>query len=331
MDERTRQLLAINDPVLEPFLAADDEETRHAALQHIIVEHARPVAAKVLSRYRRGDRALAQEDAEDIISTVLVRVIRKLQEIQSDEAAAVTRFDHYVATLAFNAFYDFLRRRFPERTRLKNRVRHLLTRDRRFAVWLIDDRTACGYRRWLGSQELGRVDITRTSASPRMLNQNDAAAAVSAIFDAAGGPLLLEELLRVLAELWNVIDPIGSTAREETAAETQLSEMESRQYFAAMWDEIRLLPPRQATALLLNLRDADGENALALFVLLGIATFDELARTLGMTPEELGALWSRLPIDDTSIAARLGMTRQQVINLRRSARDRLARRMSSRQ
>jgi hypothetical protein len=40
-----------------------------------------------------------------------------------------------------------------------------------------------------------------------------------------------------------------------------------------------------------------------------------------------GELWNELPLEDTRIAVILRITRQQVINLRRSARDRLARRL----
>jgi DNA-directed RNA polymerase specialized sigma subunit len=36
-------------------------------------------------------------------------------------------------------------------------------------------------------------------------------------------------------------------------------------------------------------------------------------------------LWRRLPVSDLEIAERLGVTRQQVINLRQAARQRLAR------
>jgi hypothetical protein len=38
-------------------------------------------------------------------------------------------------------------------------------------------------------------------------------------------------------------------------------------------------------------------------------------------------LWKELPLDDLTIAGRLGATRQQVINLRKSARARLVRRL----
>jgi hypothetical protein len=53
---------------------------------------------------------------------------------------------------------------------------------------------------------------------------------------------------------------------------------------------------------------------------------NDLAGTLEMDRGALDRLWDRLPVDDQTIAKRLGLTRQQVINLRKSARARLARR-----
>jgi DNA-directed RNA polymerase specialized sigma24 family protein len=102
---------------------------------------------------------------------------------------------------------------------------------------------------------------------------------------------------------------------------------ERRTYLARLWEEIRQLPPRQAAALLLNLRDGQGRNAAALLPLTGIATLREMATAVGLPPEGLAELWSRLPLEDTGLAEILGVTRQQVINLRKSARERLARRM----
>lgn len=102
---------------------------------------------------------------------------------------------------------------------------------------------------------------------------------------------------------------------------------ERRTYLARLWREIRELPPRQAAALLLNLRDGQGRNAAALLPLTGIATLREMAAAAGLPPETLAELWSRLPLEDAGLAGILGVTRQQVINLRKSARERLARRM----
>ena len=115
---------------------------------------------------------------------------------------------------------------------------------------------------------------------------------------------------------------------EITTDATPESGLIAREDVEALWDEVKELPPNQRAALLLNLRDSEGNNALALLVLTRIATFDALAASLGMTPERLAELWSALPLDDRTIASMLGLTRQQVINLRKAARARLARRTS---
>ncbi len=57
--------------------------------------------------------------------------------------------------------------------------------------------------------------------------------------------------------------------------------------------------------------------------LLGIASLRTIAGRLDLSPNELAGLWNRLPLDDLAIAKMLDCTRQQVINLRRVARDKL--------
>jgi hypothetical protein len=48
---------------------------------------------------------------------------------------------------------------------------------------------------------------------------------------------------------------------------------------------------------------------------------------MGLAPEKLAEIWNDLPLEDTAIAAVLQVTQQQVINLRKSVRERVARRM----
>ncbi len=84
---------------------------------------------------------------------------------------------------------------------------------------------------------------------------------------------------------------------------------------------------RQRVALLLNLRDDGQQDALTLITTAGVATHDELSACIGLSPVELTALLPDLPQDDLAIASRLGVTRRQVINLRKCARERLARRL----
>ncbi|HEX7771867.1 MAG TPA: hypothetical protein VF435_05565, partial [Pyrinomonadaceae bacterium] len=77
----------------------------------------------------------------------------------------------------------------------------------------------------------------------------------------------------------------------------------------------------------LNLKDASGFGCITLFPAIGIATIRQLATALELSAERLAELWNELPIEDARIAELLGLTRQQVINARKSGRERLARRL----
>jgi hypothetical protein len=88
---------------------------------------------------------------------------------------------------------------------------------------------------------------------------------------------------------------------------------------------IRDLPLLQRRALLLYARDANGGSAIPLLVFTGIATLDEIAGVLDFTRAQLEPWWDRLPLADLDIADLLGITRPQVIGLRRAARERLER------
>jgi DNA-directed RNA polymerase specialized sigma24 family protein len=121
----------------------------------------------------------------------------------------------------------------------------------------------------------------------------------------------------------------------ESAPEERIDETESiessliyRSALLAVWREIDLLPARQRIALLLGLRDENGSAITSLLILLRIATFDQLAAAVELSPAELAAIWDQLPLPDMVIAERLDLNRQQVINLRKSARDRLGRRLA---
>jgi Spy/CpxP family protein refolding chaperone len=78
---------------------------------------------------------------------------------------------------------------------------------------------------------------------------------------------------------------------------------------------------------MLNLKDERGRGCIALFQLTGIATMRQMAAVVEMTIEEFTGIWNELPMEDAKIADLLRLTRQQVINLRKSARERLARRL----
>lgn len=317
-----------NDPLLAPLMEASDDRMRIQHVETLVVSHATPLIRRIVSRCARSDRQLREQDYDDVIATVILRLVGKLRRL-SEEQSSIQQFEDYVATLTYNTVYDFLRRRFPERSRLKNRLRYVLTRDSRFSLWNAPSGPAAGLAEWEGSAMVTQqIDLPGESSTPAMLNAGEPARALLAIFRHVGGPVSLDALAELTATLWGITDarqPMD--ARVQKIEPAPLARAEARQYLAALWAEILLLQPPHRAALLLNLREADGLNAVPQFLLLGIARFDEIASAIGISPQELTELWSSLPLDDMTIAARLKGTRQQVINFRKTARERLARRM----
>jgi len=159
-----------------------------------------------------------------------------------------------------------------------------------------------------------------------------------AIFVTVGVPLELDELTSIVSELVGVKEHrIASFDGENSLLSEQLPSrqanqdaiVEHHQLLERLWAEIRLLPRRQRVALLCNLKNERGINVITLFPVVRVATFEEIADVLEIPHGEFEILWGKLPIDDKELAEFLGITRQQTINLRRSARDRLMRRMKA--
>jgi hypothetical protein len=105
--------------------------------------------------------------------------------------------------------------------------------------------------------------------------------------------------------------------------------LEHQHLLALLWGEVCELPRRQRIALLLNFKDARGQDLASLLPYTRTATIEEIARAIDLPLAEFLKLWNKLPLDDATIAGYLGATRQQVINLRKCARERLERRMSA--
>lgn len=313
-----------HDPRLGPPIAPGSE----AEIERLIREVAVPLIRQVVAREAVSRGNLPRHDADDIEASVTLRLLRRLRLAATSPEDAIQDLAKYVTTLAYNAINDHLRRRFPERTRLKNRLRYVLTHDRRLALWTMPAGLAAGLKKWSGSHDvLASVPVEPGRASRTMLGSERPADALAALFDAAGRPVELEALIDWIAGLWHVVDVVPATAAELTTHENVTVTLERREFLRALWREIEALRPMQRKALLLNLRDEETVNVVSLVVLTGTARFDDVAAALEMTPEELAAIWNDLPLDDLKIGELLKVTRQQVINLRKAARERLARRV----
>lgn len=328
LDSSTKdRLVALNDSLLRSLIEARDEAGRLAAIERIVVDVATPTIRRAIARH-----AMQPADADDIASAVTLRLVKRLHACIDSEEHAIERLPDYIATQTFNAVHDVLRRRFPESVRLKNRVRYVLTRDARLAMWMSPAGPAAGLARHRGSEpDAGELAVAASTATRAMLQHERPAVAVYALLSRIDAAVTVDALANKLAELWNVESHPSEEDSPLSIADDRPSPhdiVESRQTLEILWSEIRELRAPQRAALLLNLRDAEGAGGLALLLMANVATFEDVAEAIGVSRARLAELWSQLPLDDLTIGEMLQLKRQQVINLRQAARDRLSRRMS---
>ena len=327
------------DPVLERFLNAQLESAAEQDALRILIDQVTPVIEGVI-RGRVGATVAAIE-REELFSETILLLLKRLQDIKPDPSRhTIANLNGYAAVTAFNVLHAHFRRVNPERQRLRNRIRHVVRKSSRYALWQSRSGSfVCGYANWGNvAGECSEADLERIPplSPPLAMTWNDAIGqpqitrALDHVFDHGRKPVELERLVEKVAELFQLQVVSAQSAQSERVDEA-VSVESSLVYRSALnevWREVDQLPPRQRIALLLSLRDENGGAITSLLILLRIATFDQLAAAVELSPEELAAIWDQLPLPDIAIAERLELNRQQVINLRKSARQRLGRRLT---
>jgi RNA polymerase sigma factor (sigma-70 family) len=94
-----------------------------------------------------------------------------------------------------------------------------------------------------------------------------------------------------------------------------------------VWHELCLMPKAQSAAWLLKIEDKNNDSTLKWLPIFRIATIREIADVIGQDAEVLAQYWNYLPLSDQQIAKILNSTQRQVINWRKSANERLQRRI----
>jgi DNA-directed RNA polymerase specialized sigma24 family protein len=338
------------DPLLEPLLLPISDEEIDQFLSSLIVRHADPVIKGIISYklHLNSHRGGGQPDAFDIHQEVIVQLLAAFRQLrQQPTAHPISDVRGLAAVITHRTCSRWMRQQFPERHAFKNRLHYLLVRQRGFAVWQNESkRLIAGLATWQGRKDVAAEkrlkelsDDEALLARIRLLKfsrQADWSGTLNAIFNRLGGPIEFDRLVSYLAALLQIEDrPIESIDEIEEGFETGDEhrqhdagwQIEKRIFLQRLWEEVQQLPLNQRAALLLNLRDHEGEGCLALFPALGIATLRQIAEALEMRAEKLAEMWNGLPLEDARIAELLQLTRQQVINARKSARERLTRRL----
>jgi hypothetical protein len=351
----TRFEITESDARLLPFLSAPDGPETEAWLSQLISEQTEQIIKRIIRNKLRVslipiDGSYANQEAVDLIAEVQIALVAGLRALKSDPGSKTfNNFDGYVAAVTINACNHWLRRKYPRRSQLKNKLRYLLSHDSKFALWEGDERDwLCGLASWRGTervtgvesrlQELREQPAFKTAA--RAGHQRQALTELlCGLFEELPSAVLLDELVTVVADQLQIREDTATADYEHSSRECDelgtsasvLTELEQRAQLKQLWSEICQLPLRHRSALLLNLRDRHGADTLALLPLTRVATIQQIAEVLGFDPQRFARVWTELPWDDITIAKHLELTRQQVINLRQSARARLARQVKQRE
>jgi hypothetical protein len=315
----------------------------------LVDAHVTPLVRQVVRRHLGRPSTRDAEAIDDVGQRALLRLTRQLWQVRQGDAEPIAGLAAYVAQTSTNACHEWLRERYPQRARLQQRVRYVLRHHPRLALWTgRGDGWICGRveqqtsERILSAAEAaawrGRLAVPDAARAG-----NDAArlvALVEAIVDGLAAPARLEDVVTLAADALGIDDtPIESHVSDEESAPAQIVDrlrapaasaddrLVSADFLGRAWKEIVLLPVRQRTALLLNLTGPDGGDLLSLVPMTGLASWTDIANLLALPLERMRELAAMLPRDDHAIAGLLGVTRRQVINLRKCARERLARRL----
>ena len=322
------------DELFARFLHSQNEAEAEAILSDLISKHITPLIHEIVKyklRIGAAKHTFREVDAAEVCSTVLIKVLERLREwrLNSENNQARAVLD-YVAMAAYHSCNQYWRDSNPMRNRAKNSLLYLFNRYDELAMWKIERDWICGFSSWKNKQ-----DVTDTQAldqiSAKSLKKQNKLERLKAILQEVNAPVRLNDLVNLVMRL-DGIDPRDTESDElESIADSSRpsaeKKLEQHEFLKNLWLEIQKLSDKQRTALLLSMRDEDGGSILPLFFSLQITTAKELASKLSMTAEQFGKFWSELPLDDLRIGSLLGITRQQVINLRKCARERLARRI----
>ncbi len=298
--------------LLPQFLNCSDPALAERLLARLIEEDAQPIVDKIVRSKIRSSTG------EDVRSEVIADLISRLRELKkSGERENIRDFRAYSAVAAYHGCDKYYRRAFPQRYKLESQLRYLLGKHARLGIWIAAD------GEWMCGEKSGNRVLPRLGT--RVKVEREAVRLVEQILEGSSAPLPFNDLVERVARHWQISDKwelrSSDVANQAPSVEMKLTQ---RAWLKRVWVEISSMPRAQRISLLLNLHDERGQAALTLLPATGVATVAQIAEAVEMSEEELTRLWKGLPLDDLLIAARLGLNRQRVIDLRRKARQKLS-------
>ena len=199
------------DVLLEPLLTEASDEQADELLSQVITNHAEPVIKGVirfklrLNSYRESQRA----EADDIHQEVVLQLLAQLQRFRKlPEGHPISDVRGMAAVIAHRTCARWMRRQFPERHALKNRLHYLLTRQRGLALWDEDGKSLAGFAVWQKENKPAKAarHLSEVEGLPNHIRTlksdkpQELADAVAAILNHVGGPIEFDELVSAIAD-----------------------------------------------------------------------------------------------------------------------------------
>jgi len=298
------------------------------AEQERLLEEAAPVVRAILAR--KSGMSLAPDDARrdnvdavELCQDVLARLWERLAG-EGGTAPEVRDFKGYAATVAYNAWSDHLREKYPRRTSLKNRLRYFLGHQPAYALWQdAEGELLAGLPKWqLGARAATgeRVATLRegrdrlpAGSVPRQPMERFAAAdwdrLLAALFARLGGPVGLDDLVGIVAGLIDLEEERVDSLDEEPPEDSPARELadrvgvqpdhavEVRRALARLWTAVRALKSDYRIAYLLNLPGpGKSRGDIDVFPLNGIASIGEIRAAVGLSDGQFRTLWGGLEL-----------------------------------
>src|SRR5262249_3810001 len=208
------------DPLLEPLLLPIRDEEIDQYLSQLIAIHAEPVIKGIVRHklHLNSRHGIEQADADDIHQEVVVQLLAALRRLRQQPAAhPIGDLRGLTAVIAHRACSRWMRRRFPARHALKNRLSYLFTRHPSFALWHgAGGRLMAGFAMWQGRKDAVTEDQLRHLSDDETLlariwslksgKKADWGGALTAIFNCLNAPTEVDKLVGVLSVLLQVED-----------------------------------------------------------------------------------------------------------------------------
>lgn len=281
-------------------------------------ESAMRVAIRYKFRVTLDERDYRQQnlDALDLLSAVRLKLLQRLRACPDQDH--IKALPSYAATIAYNACSDLLRSRYPQRTRLRNRLRRVLERSP--AHVLHSDRNGelqCQAVNWADNKPRAEPEqVLRLRMCPgdylpedflsESLDEIPPAALLSlvdSILDYVDGVVSFDDLTSIACACLHVED-VPDESLPQSADDNHYSALKSREHggyslwlsterMKLLWEALTQLLPWHRAAFLLNLREGD----IGAFPYYGVASVEQIGSSLGFTIQQYTVLADQLMLD----------------------------------